>query len=175
MTPRVLTSRPKLVTRYESCKNLGWAQAFSRTSDSIRTVVRMRFVKLLVARLTETKVIFFKTRPPVMPVQIVHEICGDTAANPNQRKSRFVKRLTPITLMGKATEKGLEEVANAVLAPHFHKPEQKGIKVWLAEFSSLAVVLARGALSHDALTPNHACSSRFVPICGTTRYSRGIQ
>ncbi len=38
----------------------------------------------------------------------------------NSKKSRWIKRLTPMTRMGKANEKGLEEVSKAVLEPHFH-------------------------------------------------------
>ena len=34
---------------------------------------------------------------------------------------RHVKRLTPVTQMGRATENGLDEVAEAVLAPYFHE------------------------------------------------------
>lgn len=44
------------------------------------------------------------------------------------QKTRHVKRLTPMTRMGKATDKSLEEVAKAVLAPVFHRdgiPAQK--------------------------------------------------
>lgn len=33
--------------------------------------------------------------------------------------SRFVNRFTPVTLLGRASEKGLEEVAKKVLADHF--------------------------------------------------------
>lgn len=39
-----------------------------------------------------------------------------------------MKRLTPITLVGKATESGLEEVAQQVLRTHFHEGA-KGKKV----------------------------------------------
>jgi len=38
----------------------------------------------------------------------------------SSKKSRWIKRLTPMTRMGKANEKGLEEVSKAVLEPHFH-------------------------------------------------------
>lgn len=64
--------------------------------------------------------LFFKTIPPVMPVEFVHRICEDARNNPQKRRTRFVNRLTPMAMMGKATEKGLEEVAEAVLREHFH-------------------------------------------------------
>ncbi len=63
---------------------------------------------------------FFKTRQPVEPVSFVHTICKDAAAS-GLKRTRFVKRLTPMTIMGKATESGLAEVAKMVIAPYFHK------------------------------------------------------
>ena len=35
-----------------------------------------------------------------------------------------------MTLIGKATEKGLDEVAKSVLAPHFHGSDRVGKKVY---------------------------------------------
>lgn len=46
-------------------------------------------------------------------------ICTE-AADSSKRHTRFAKRLTPITLVGCATEEGLKHVATKVLAPHFH-------------------------------------------------------
>ena len=73
-------------------------------------------------------VLFFKTREPVEPVSFVHKICKDAFEGAVTKKHRWVKRLTPMTRMGKATEKGLEEVGRAVLEPVFHaegSPERK--------------------------------------------------
>ncbi|KAL8650788.1 MAG: hypothetical protein Q9226_004993 [Calogaya cf. arnoldii] len=73
-------------------------------------------------------VLFFKTRLPVEPVSFVHRICSDAMSKAATQKTRHVKRLTPMTRMGKATDKSLEEVAKAVLAPVFHRdsvPAQK--------------------------------------------------
>lgn len=64
---------------------------------------------------------FFKTVVPVEPVSFVHKICEDAMANPMHKRTRTAKRLAPMTLMGKATMEGLEEVAKKVLAPHFHQ------------------------------------------------------
>jgi tRNA acetyltransferase TAN1 len=71
--------------------------------------------------------IFVKTRPPVEPAEFVHRICEDAKATSDhtQRKSRFLNRLTPIELIGKATESGLEEVAKTVLSKHFQLNEDK--------------------------------------------------
>ena len=71
-------------------------------------------------------VLFFKTRPPVEPVSFVHTICKDAAQGATQRV-RFVKRLSPMTMMGKATEDGLARVADVVLRPQFHVGED-GLK-----------------------------------------------
>jgi tRNA acetyltransferase TAN1 len=76
-----------------------------------------------------TVVVFFKVNSPIEPVSFVHTICKDAAASTHRKQSRSVKRLTPITLCGKATERGLEEVAKQVLAPHFHHPGVTGKKV----------------------------------------------
>jgi tRNA acetyltransferase TAN1 len=73
--------------------------------------------------------VFFKTRAPVDPVSFVHKICQDTADGVQHKNCRFVKRLTPITGIERANQKGLETVAEQVLAPHFHGEENAGKKV----------------------------------------------
>ncbi|KAF2175073.1 hypothetical protein K469DRAFT_612081 [Zopfia rhizophila CBS 207.26] len=79
-------------------------------------------------RLDTQCLVFFKTRPPIQPVSFVRAICQDAADGIEQKRSRFVKRLTPITAIGKATDKGLDEVAQQVVAPHFHGPDHAGKK-----------------------------------------------
>lgn len=74
-------------------------------------------------------VLFFRTRAPVEPVAFVHSICSDALTSANSIKSRRIKRLTPMTLMGKANEKGLEDVLKVVLDPHFHTEGVKPQKV----------------------------------------------
>ncbi|MCJ1394747.1 hypothetical protein MMC18_007627 [Xylographa bjoerkii] len=73
-------------------------------------------------RLEVQCVLFFKTRAPIEPVSFVHGICSDAMKGTLKNRSRCVRKLTPMTLMGKATEKSLEEVARAVLAAQFHVP-----------------------------------------------------
>lgn len=85
----------------------------------------------LVAAYWSCEVIFFKTRPPVEPVNFVEKICLDAAAGVQQNNCRYVKRLTPISAFDKATTKGLDAVAKTVLAPHFHQPDQASKKVSL--------------------------------------------
>ena len=66
-------------------------------------------------------VVFFKTIAPVDPVALVKRICEDAMNEPARKRTRFVKRLSPMTLMGRASEESLEKVAREVLAPHFHQ------------------------------------------------------
>lgn len=80
--------------------------------------------------------IFFKTRAPVEPVHFVHELCASAFDNTERKQSRFVKRLTPVAMIGKATEKGLEEVAIEVLGPYFHKNNGVSRKVSKLLFNS---------------------------------------
>ncbi|KAI1428932.1 hypothetical protein F5Y12DRAFT_710483 [Xylaria sp. FL1777] len=70
-------------------------------------------------------VLFVRTRAPVDPLVLVREICKDAAAAKDRSlwRSRFINKLTPITLTGKATEKGLEDVARKVLSDHFQLAE----------------------------------------------------
>lgn len=65
--------------------------------------------------------LFFKTIPPVDPVVVVKKICQDAMDEPMRKRTRFVKRLSPVTLMARASEEGLKKVASDVLAPHFHQ------------------------------------------------------
>lgn len=64
-------------------------------------------------------VLFFKVQPPIDPVEFVHRICLEIASKPETRLTRYVNRITPMALIGKATEKGLAEVASTVLREHF--------------------------------------------------------
>ena len=80
-------------------------------------------------------VLFFRTRAPIEPVSFVHKICSDALELANSKKHRWVRRLTPMSRMGKATEKGLDAVSKAVLGPAFHDEGSSPKKV------SLTVVL----------------------------------
>lgn len=64
-------------------------------------------------------VLFFKTRAPIEPVSFVHAICR-AALDGGIKRGRWVKKLTPMTMMGKATPEGLQKVAEEVLGPVFH-------------------------------------------------------
>lgn len=64
-------------------------------------------------------VMFFKTRPPIDPVDFVHRICEEVTSKPGVRRMKYVNRLTPNSLIGQATEKGLAKLGKAVLEKHF--------------------------------------------------------
>ncbi|CAG8491999.1 12109_t:CDS:2, partial [Cetraspora pellucida] len=68
-------------------------------------------------------VTFIKTNPPVDPVQLVHYILTDLY-NTKQKKTRFCKRLIPITQTCYANMNDIKKLAEVVLYPHFHKQEQ---------------------------------------------------
>lgn len=65
-------------------------------------------------------VLFFKTGPAIEPVDFVHRICKEVVEKPGVRRMKYVNRLTPMTLMAKATEKGLQDLGSTVLQRHFH-------------------------------------------------------
>ena len=71
-------------------------------------------------------VLFFKTQPPIDPVDFVHRICEEIISSPGIRKMKYVNRLTPVTLIDKATEKGLEEVGKSVLGNHLKLSGEDG-------------------------------------------------
>lgn len=79
-------------------------------------------------RLDTQCLVFFQTQDPVEPVSFIRAICEDLDSELTRAHSRFVQRLTPMTLMGKATETGLAKLARDVLAPHFHAPDVTGKK-----------------------------------------------
>ncbi|KAI0969125.1 hypothetical protein F4678DRAFT_441049 [Xylaria arbuscula] len=72
-------------------------------------------------------VLFVRTRAPVDPLVLVHDICKDAAAAKDKAswRSRFINKLTPIAYTGKATEKGLEDIAGKVLSDHFQLAEDE--------------------------------------------------
>ncbi|KAK9772733.1 putative THUMP domain-containing protein [Seiridium cardinale] len=91
--------------------------------DSMKTANKSRregsaFAPL---RLNLDCLLFVKTKPPVEPRELIRRICEDArlASGRGQRKSRFINRFIPMTLMGRATESGVEEIARTVLAEHF--------------------------------------------------------
>jgi tRNA acetyltransferase TAN1 len=74
-------------------------------------------------------VVFFKTVAPVEPVSFVKKVCEDAMNNASHKRTRFTKRLSPVSLMGRASVDGLEKVAAEVLPPHFHQETSQPRKV----------------------------------------------
>ena len=72
------------------------------------------------AELMVASVAFIKVADPIDPVKLVHEICIDAQRCPQQRSSCWIQRMTPVTMIRKVFDSGLEELAARVLKPHFH-------------------------------------------------------
>lgn len=90
-------------------------------------------------------VVFFKTVAPIEPVSFVKRICEDALSNTHRKRTRYTKRLSPITLMGRATLEGVEKVARTVLEPKFHTSPAQPRKVrrsflWFDEADQCATV-----------------------------------
>lgn len=59
-------------------------------------------------------------KPPVEPVEFCHRLCKDAATiGHGGAQARYLNRLTPVSVIVKASENGLEEGARRVLADHF--------------------------------------------------------
>ncbi|POS86802.1 hypothetical protein EPUL_001506 [Erysiphe pulchra] len=65
-------------------------------------------------------VLFFKVNPQIDPVDFVDRICKSIENNDDEEmKSRYANRLTPVSLLSKATEKGLDELCGQLLSRYF--------------------------------------------------------
>lgn len=58
--------------------------------------------------------------PSIDPVQLVHRLCTEAHANPESKKSRWIKRMHPVTSIRKTLSVDLEAFAKEILKPHFH-------------------------------------------------------
>ena len=58
-----------------------------------------------------------KISAPIEPTDLVRSIFEDRQLGTTTKRSRYLQRLTPATLIGKATEKGIEDLARAVTQP----------------------------------------------------------
>ncbi|KAL4810538.1 hypothetical protein BDV18DRAFT_58725 [Aspergillus unguis] len=65
-------------------------------------------------------IIFVKFDKSIDPEKLVHKICLDAHANPEQKRSRYIQRLTPARSIRKTLSVDLEEFAREILKPHFH-------------------------------------------------------
>lgn len=65
-------------------------------------------------------VTFVRLDKSIDPVQLVHRLCTEAQAHPETKKSRWIKRMTPVTSIKKTLSVDLEAFAKEVLKPHFH-------------------------------------------------------
>lgn len=79
--------------------------------------------------LTRVVVFFRINNNSIDPVAFVRKIMEDAAADPSKKRTRCTQRLVPSTLIGHASEEGLERTTKEVLAPHFHAENQQSKKV----------------------------------------------
>ena len=93
------------------------------------------------------QVTFFRTVDPVEPVSLVKRICEDAMSSSEVKRTRFAKRLSPMSLMGRASPEGLEKVANEVLAPHFHQEPFQKRKVRDCYFYSCLLSVERSSVA----------------------------
>ncbi|RYP69788.1 hypothetical protein DL771_005897 [Monosporascus sp. 5C6A] len=89
--------------------------------DGMKSSDKPRDLTFEPVRVNVDCVFFMRTKQPVDPTKLVEAICKDAknCTDRKQRRSRFVNRLTPVSIIGKATASGVEEVAKVVLAKHF--------------------------------------------------------
>jgi tRNA acetyltransferase TAN1 len=128
-------------------------------------------------------VLFFKIQPSIDPVDFVYRICKEIVSTPGIRRMRYINRLTPMTLMGKATEKGLEEIGKTVLGQHFNlrvDPEQvvedEGNRGRIIESQSIpaqSVSVAVSNLLFDPSTALVAATSRSRKFLTTSNTNMG--
>jgi tRNA acetyltransferase TAN1 len=67
-------------------------------------------------------VLFMETKSPIIPLDLVMAICSDCSEESNthlDNMCRYVSRITPTSIMGKATVNGMSRIARDVLSQHF--------------------------------------------------------
>jgi len=111
--------KPSAVQLFTSIRlHVQCGKLFSMFASSLRSLMNLA-------------VVFFKTVSPIEPVSFVKRICEDAANNSALKRTRFTKRLSPMTLMGRPSADDLGKIAAEVLAPHFHQEPVRSRKVGL--------------------------------------------
>lgn len=79
-------------------------------------------------RINQECLLFMKCKGPVEPVEFCRRICQDVLSpGPSGVRARYLNRLTPMSVIVKATGSGLEEGARQALSGHFKlKSEETG-------------------------------------------------
>lgn len=71
-------------------------------------------------RISQECLLFMRCKLPIEPVEFSRRICQDASSvGHGGAQARYLNRLTPVSVIVKATEAGLEEGARQVLASHF--------------------------------------------------------
>ncbi|OQE40826.1 hypothetical protein PENCOP_c005G03476 [Penicillium coprophilum] len=65
-------------------------------------------------------VTFMRLDPSIDPVELVHRLCSEAHAHPETKKSRWIKRMHPVTSIRKTMSVDLAAFAKEILKPHFH-------------------------------------------------------
>lgn len=65
-------------------------------------------------------VTFIRLDKSIDPIKLVHDLCVEAHANPERKRSRWVKRMTPISSIRKTLSVDFEAFAREILQPHFH-------------------------------------------------------
>ncbi|KAL1991393.1 hypothetical protein VTN49DRAFT_5385 [Thermomyces lanuginosus] len=64
--------------------------------------------------------VFIRVDKSIDPVKLVHDLCAEAKAHPEKKQCRWVRRMTPVSLIRKTLSVELSEFAKTVLGPHFH-------------------------------------------------------
>ncbi|KKY18418.1 putative thump domain protein [Phaeomoniella chlamydospora] len=104
---------------------------------------------------------FIKVLPPLDPVKLVYHICKSALNNDHTeiRRSRYVKRLTPVSCVKKTLSGGLEQICDAVLKEQFRKP---GGRAW--KYAIRPSVRNNNQLNRDIVIKTIADYIAGVPI-----------
>lgn len=73
-----------------------------------------------VTRLEMPCVLFARIDSSVDPVELVHRLCTEAQDNPQTKRSRYIKRMTPVVSIRKTLSVELEPFIKEMLRPHFH-------------------------------------------------------
>lgn len=65
-------------------------------------------------------IVFVRFEKSIDPEKLVHQICLDAQAKPDQKRSRYIQRLIPARSIRKTLSVDVEEFAREILKPHFH-------------------------------------------------------
>lgn len=77
-------------------------------------------VALALANASPPAVTFIRLDKSIDPIKLVHDLCVEAHANPERKRSRWVKRMTPVSSIRKTLSVDFEAFAREILQPHFH-------------------------------------------------------